>query len=131
MEVLGIVQAGSVDPSALIIVHAEGVDGDTRTRLAEAGAWIEFDAVRPGSAGLHARLVTTMIDAGFAGRILLSHDAGWYDVGKPDGGMTRPYTTIIDELVPALKEANLSNRRIAQLLSANPSRAYAVRVRKQ
>ena len=63
-------------------------------------------------------------------RILLSHDAGWYEPGKPDGGNFRGYTTIFNKLIPALKENGFTDKDIDQLLVENPREAFAIRVRK-
>jgi len=50
------------------------------------GAYVEIDSIgaRPD---LTAQLNYTnaLIQAGYADHILLSHDAGWYEPGQPDG----------------------------------------------
>ena len=130
-EVVDTVRAAGVDPSALIIVHADGIrDTATHLQLAETGAWIEYDGVRPGSSSRHVRLIETLILAGYGDQILLSHDAGWYQVGDPKGGSTRPYTTLSEELIPALEKAGISRDEVDNILIDNPARAFAVRVRR-
>jgi predicted metal-dependent phosphotriesterase family hydrolase len=130
-DVIDTVRAGGVDPSALIIVHAEGIGGPAaQLELAESGVWIEYDGVRPGSSSRHVRLIETLLQAGFGDRILLSHDAGWYQVGDPQGGSTRPYTAISHELIPALERAGISCDVVEAILIDNPARAFAVRVRR-
>jgi phosphotriesterase-related protein len=64
-----------------------------------------------------------MKDEGLLGRVLLSHDAGWYHVGEPGGGEFRPYTTLFTKLVPALTDAGITRDEVRQLLVDNPQRA--------
>ena len=67
--------------------------------------------------------------AGHLGRVLLSHDAGWYHVGEPGGGAYRPYDTLMAEFVPALRAAGLSEAEVRRLIVDNPRTAFEVRVR--
>ncbi|MFA0766171.1 MAG: hypothetical protein OXFUSZZB_002801 [Candidatus Fervidibacter sp.] len=132
LSVLEVVKGEGIDPSALIIVHADSIpDVAVHERLAEEGAWVEYDAIGAKPISEHVRLITHMVRRGFADRLLLSHDAGWYWVGEPDGGKAkiRPYTTLADELLPALKSAGLEEGTLLRLLVDNPRKAFTVRVR--
>jgi phosphotriesterase-related protein len=60
---------------------------------------------------------------GLLGRVLVSHDAGWYHVGEPDGGRFRPFDTLFTKFVPALGEGGLTKEDVRQLLVENPRRA--------
>ena len=64
-----------------------------------------------------------MKTAGLLGRVLLSHDAGWYHVGEPGGGEFRRYTTLFTGLMPALVDAGVTKDEIRQILVENPRRA--------
>jgi phosphotriesterase-related protein len=57
---------------------------------------------------------------------LISHDAGWFDPGKPDGGTFRPFTAIFQKLIPALRATGFTQKEIDLLLIKNPAKAYAV-----
>jgi len=134
LEVLEVVKSEGVDPSALIIVHADSIpDEQVHERLAGEGAWVEYDAIGAKPISEHVRLVTAMVRKGFADRLLLSHDAGWYWVGEPDGGKDkiRPYTALADELIPALKNAGVDDALLNRLLVVNPREAFTVKVRKR
>jgi len=134
LAVLEQVQNAGVDPSALIIVHADGIsDVSVHTELAKAGVWIEYDGVSEESIRRHVGLIKKMLDAGFGQQLLISHDAGWYRVGEGRAGKEkiRPYTAISDKLIPALKAAGISDAELDKLLINNPARAFAVRVRKR
>jgi len=62
-------------------------------------------------------------------KVLLSHDAGWYDVGNVLGNTFRPYTSIFTKLVPSLKENGFTDEDINQLMVENPKEAYTLRIR--
>ena len=67
---------------------------------------------------------------GLLGRVLLSHDAGWYHVGEPGGGEFRPYDTLLAEFVPALRAAGLTEAEVHRLTVDNPRDAFTIRVRR-
>ena len=85
---------------------------------------MEFDGLAPYSVDRHVQLVKMMADAGHLGRVLVSHDAGWYHVGEEGGGAFRPFDTLFTRFVPAIREA-LNEDAVSQLLVANPARALA------
>jgi phosphotriesterase-related protein len=63
------------------------------------------------------------------GRLLLSHDNGWYTVGEPGGGSFASYTSLFTDLIPALRTAGMSESEVQQLLIRNPADAFAIRSR--
>lgn len=131
MQELAILREEGVDPAAWIWVHAQNErDHDLHIRAAEQGGWVEFDGIRPETLDRHIELVSTMKERGLLSRVLISHDAGWYSVGEPDGGEFRPYTTVFEQFVPRLKAAGFSDEQIQQLLVGNPAEAFAARVRR-
>ena len=130
MEALEILRGEGLDGSAFIWVHANAeADRRLHARAAEAGAWVEFDGIGPREVDRHVDLVRSMKAAGHLGRVLLSHDAGWYHVGEPGGGAYRPYDTLMADFVPALRAAGLSEAEVRRLIVDNPRAAFAVRVR--
>jgi phosphotriesterase-related protein len=134
LEVLNIVKSEGVDPSALIVVHADAIpDEQIHEKLAMEGSWVEYDAIGARPINEHVKLISSMVRKGFVDRLLLSHDAGWYWVGEPDGGKDkiRPYTALMDELLPALKSAGINEAVLEKLLVDNPCKAFTVRVRKR
>ena len=65
-------------------------------------AMIESSSIAPfvkDSIEKHVALVMHMKRAGLLGQVLLSHDAGWYHVGKPNGGQVRPFDTLFTTFV--------------------------------
>ena len=65
---------------------------------------------------------------GHLDRVLVAHDAGWYNVGQPGGGTYRPYDTLFTQFIPALKEARFSDEEIHRITVENPARAFTVGV---
>ncbi len=101
-----------VDPSAFIWVHAQRGTLESNIEAAREGAWISLDNLRdrpnlkPGdrySIDWYADRITELKNQGLINKILLSHDSGWYDPAKPEGGTFNGFTDIFDYLIPALK----------------------------
>jgi phosphotriesterase-related protein len=130
MEVMEVVKGAGVSLEALIVVHADAISDEASImKIAQAGAWVELDGVGPQTIQKHLRLITGLTREGYGNRILVSHDAGWYNVGQPNGGSVRPYTAVSDLLLPALRQV-MTERAVHDLLVANPARAFSVAVRK-
>ena len=124
LEELAILEHAGVALSSFIWVHAQSEkDRSFHVRAAQRGAWVEFDGVAPATVDVHVALVRNMKDRGLLGRVLVSHDAGWYRVGEPGGGKFRPFDTVFTSFVPALKAAGVTDAEIRQLLVDNPRRA--------
>jgi phosphotriesterase-related protein len=116
--------------SAFIWVHAQNERNTAlHVRAAEQGAWVEFDGIGRQAIERHVELLQMMKGNGRLGRVLLSHDAGWYHVGEPGGGNYRPYDTLFTDFLPALKAAGFTAAEATQLTTDNPGDAFALRVR--
>jgi len=128
LEEIDILERDGVPLSSFIWVHAHNEpDGALHQKAAARGAWVEFDGISPKSVDRHVALVLAMRAAGHLDRVLVSHDAGWYHVGEPDGGEFRAFDTLFTTFVPALKAAGLTEADVRQLLVENPRRALAPR----
>lgn len=139
LEQIELLKNEGVSPSAWVWTHAQLGSLETNVRAAEEGAWLSLDGVHydpsqePGEEGSiewYVDRITQLKDAGYLDSILLSHDAGWYTAGEPNGGDYRGYTDIFDHLIPALKENGFSDEEIRQLTVVNPQEAYGIRVRR-
>ena len=127
-EEIAILEQAGVPLSSFIWVHAQSEqDGAVHAQAASRGAWVEFDGISPKSVDRHVALVLAMRKAGHFARVLVSHDAGWYRVGEPNGGEFRPFDTLFSAFVPALKSAGLTAADIDTLLIDNPRRALTPR----
>jgi phosphotriesterase-related protein len=131
---MDVLERAGLDLRRFIWVHTH-TEPDTAIHIeaAKRGAWVEFDAI--GAENWHPQdalldSVVAFIEAGYADYILLSHDAGWYDVGQP-GGVPQPqgvrgYTALFETFIPALKGRGVSDETIRQMTVVNPARAFAI-----
>jgi phosphotriesterase-related protein len=121
-----------VRPDAFVWVHAQSDWSlEPRVDAARRGAWIEIDNIGNETVAACVERVTILRDRGCLGRLLVSHDAGWYRPGEPRGGAFRGFETLYTAFVPALRRAGWTGAEIAQLLVANPAAAFTVSVRGQ
>jgi phosphotriesterase-related protein len=128
LEQLDALEGAGVPAAAFIWVHAHGERDDTfHARVGTRGAWVEFDGVSEASVERHVQLVARMKAQALLGRVLVSHDAGWYRVGEPGGGKFRPFDTIFTALVPALRTQGFTDAEVRQLLVTNPRAALTRR----
>jgi phosphotriesterase-related protein len=126
-ESLDIVEAAGMAPSRYIVVHANSIANPAEhDALAARGAWLEYDGIGPESLDWHLALVRHALERGYAGQVLLSHDAGWYSVGEPQGGEVRPYTDLMARFAPLLHEAGVGEEVVRLLLVENPRRALEI-----
>lgn len=120
-----------VHPSAFIWVHAHAEPDASFHKWAPGqGAWIEYDGLSPQSIDQHLKLVRIMQKEGLLHRVMLSHDAGWYNVGEPGGGVFRPFDTLFIEFIPALQKIGFTDHDIMQMTRINPQKAFSIRIRK-
>lgn len=133
---LRILQEMGVSPEAFVWTHAQGGTLAGYLQAATLDAWISLDHVNAGETGeggnidWYLQTLTTLKAAGVLDHVLLSHDAGWYNVGQDNGGYYRPYTDLFTHLLPQLREHGFTQAELDGLLLENPRWAYALRVRK-
>jgi phosphotriesterase-related protein len=127
-EELDVLEREHVAPSAFIWVHAHAeADTSFHVRAARRGSFVEFDGIGPESVAKHVGLVRRLKEEGLLERVLVSHDAGWYHVGEPNGGEFRPFDTLFTAFLPALRNAGFTDADVHQLLVENPRRALTPR----
>jgi len=130
-EQIQILQQHGVSPNAFIWVHAQNEKDLNQYLLAsKKGAWVSLDGLSENNIDEYVRMMVFMKKGKALGSILISHDAGWYEPGKPEGGTFRGYTTLFKKFIPALKKYSFSERDILQLIQDNPANAFATRIRK-
>lgn len=122
-----ILQEMGVDPSAFVWVHAQAEeDFQKYIEAANLGVWISLDGIGWAIDPYVDRL-TFAKENGFSHRVLISHDAGWYDPVKPSGGDFQPFTNIFEKLIPALNSKGFSENDWKLLLQENPKSTFQLR----
>lgn len=130
LEQIALLRSEGVDASAFIWVHAQNeTDLTYYISAAQAGAWVSLDGLSDNNVADYTRRLSFLRDEKWLSQTLVSHDAGWYDPGKPGGGNFRGYTTLFKKLIPALAQQGFTADEIDQLVRRNPQNAFAIRVR--
>ncbi|HMJ23284.1 MAG TPA: twin-arginine translocation signal domain-containing protein [Terriglobales bacterium] len=118
--------AEKTDPGRFIVAHCDGHGLPTNQLVAELGARVSFDAISRKPLELHLKLVRAMTER-HASSLLLSHDNGWYEVGRENGGEIRDFNYISDVFLPAFRKGGASEATIRKLTVENPANAFAIR----
>ncbi len=123
-----VLEEEGVSLEAMIWVHAQAEkDLSRHVEAARRGVWVSFDGVGEDSIDAYVGMLNNIKNHQLLSRILISHDAGWYRPGEPDGGQIRGYTVIFDRLIPALRKAGFSGDETDQLIRKNPAQSYLIR----
>jgi phosphotriesterase-related protein len=125
---LDLLESLDVPLDAFVWVHAQNVDDvDILAAAADRGAWIELDGVAPDTIDRHAESVMELTNRGHVDRLLISHDAGCYQVGEPGGAPEsfRGYDAIFSLLIPDLIKRGMNDDVIRALLVNNPRQLLA------
>ncbi len=119
-----ILQQMGINPSAFVWVHAQAEqDFQSYLEAAKLGVWISLDGIGWSLDEYVARLLFAKENE-ILENVLISHDAGWYDPAKPDGGDFQPFTNIFEKLMPDLNTKGFDEGDWKILLEGNPKRAF-------
>lgn len=131
-EELEIFLENGVAPDAFIWVHAQNEKNfEMFKEMASQGVWVEFDYVHTETIEQYVGFMNYMKANNLLHRALLSHDAGWYNVGEAGGGGFRGFTALFEILLPRLLEEGFTQNEIDQVIKINPAQAFRVGVRKR
>ena len=122
-----------VDPLRIVIAHAGDSNDLAYLRaIADTGAALGFDRFNIEHFNPDARRIETLLALlaeGYGDRIHLSHDAACFMdfmVGDPAFAHEKPdYLHISTKVLPALRDAGVTDAQIAELLVENPRRFFA------
>ncbi len=129
-EALEVVRSNGVAGDAFIWVHAQNaLSKDDYLEVAERRAWIELDGLSHDSADDHLDRVIYLREKGILSRVLLSHDAGWYNVGEEGGGTYRGHDFLFTDFIRSLRSSGFTSGEIRQLTQRNPAAAFTVQKR--
>ncbi|MBD3184429.1 phosphotriesterase [Candidatus Poribacteria bacterium] len=128
LETMDILEEEGLSPESYIFVHAGSESNqDFHFQVAERGAWVEYDHIGENSAAGALKLIKNMLEKGYEDQLLLSQDAGWYNVGQPKGGNIRGFGYIISEFMPMMVESGIDQNTVDKLMITNPAKALTVK----
>jgi phosphotriesterase-related protein len=124
------------DPGRIVIGHIGGnANLQYHTSVLERGVYVAFDRLGvdvlfPDT--LRKACIIGLVGIGYAGRIMLSHDHSPYWLGRsaemPDIAKALApnwsYSHVFRDIVPALREAGVSDEKIDSMLVGNPRRLF-------
>ena len=124
---LDLLESEGVDPGRVIIGHADTVpDRDYHLRLAQRGAWVQFDTIQAGNdyyLGRTVAAVRALVDAGFGDRILLSQDVCLASHLEACGGSG--YSFVLRVFLGRLEKSGLPSDLARSFVTENPARAIS------
>ncbi len=127
---LEILKENGIQPSAFIWTHAQNEnDNNKLLEAAKMGAYVSFDNFKAADTTRYVDFILFMKKHGVLHKVLLSHDAGWYQPGEPDDGNFRGYTDLDTYLVPALEKEGIAQFDLFMLFFDNPANAFMIRKR--
>lgn len=122
LQQLEVFAAEKTPARRFVWVHAQSErDRAIHEQVARAGAWVEFDGLRPGKSEWQLQCVRHMAGRDLLSRTLIAGDSGWYHVGEPGGGAFEPYSYIYTGFLPQLEPAWRE-----MLMVKNPELAFGI-----
>jgi phosphotriesterase-related protein len=132
LEQLAILRDEGLNLDRFIWVHADSEpDLSYHAEVAAEGAYVEFDFIGQPNTDPHRTVdrILHLVEANLTERILLSHDAGWFQPGnvngQPEGGV-RGYSYISEDFIPLLAQRSVDEKTVQHLTEDNPKKAFAL-----
>ena len=127
IHVLEILNETGLDASHFIWVHADSEpDLAFHIKAAQQGMWIEVDSIGTRPYEEHCRILQGLLNAGLEEQLLISQDAGQYNIGQCRGGQVRAYHTIFTEFIPTAIQYGLDQTVLNKLVAINPQKAFGI-----
>jgi phosphotriesterase-related protein len=125
--------ASGVDPARIVIAHAGDSNDVAYLRaIADTGATLGFDRFNIEHFNPDARRIETLLALlaeGYGDRIHLSHDAACFIdfmIGDPAFADEQPnYLHISTKILPALRQADVTDEQIDEMMVVNPRRFFS------
>jgi phosphotriesterase-related protein len=128
-EQLTILEKEGVAPEAFIWVHAQAEkDFDQFIAAAKKGAWVSLDGLSSDNVDHYLKMLQYMRDKQLLHKVLISHDAGWYDPDNPAAAF-RGYNVLFEKFIPLLRQHHFSADEIHLLTVVNPAKAFNPKIR--
>jgi phosphotriesterase-related protein len=127
MELLKITSEEGIDPTRVIIAHCDAEeDWNYHLEILRQGAWVEYDGISEATSGKVLRLIHQVVDNGFSDQLLLSQDAGWYNVGEKRGGNIRSYSYLVNQFIPLMLREGFNQDLIREIFVKNPAKSFKI-----
>lgn len=126
LEQVRFFQRHSADLDKIVIGHVD-LTGDAEyiIRMLETGVNVEFDTIGKNNYlpdAIRVEMLKEIEKRGYSDQVILSMDITRKSHLKANGG--NGYSYLLDEFIPQLKEASVSDRFINKMLVENPQRIY-------
>ena len=120
-----------VDLSRVVIGHIDRVASQDLSyveAVIRKGSFVSFDHFTLesiASDAIRVERIAELCTRGYANHIVLSHDhASYCDFVPADHAPNSRYTTVVDNILPALRDSGVSEDQINQMLIVNPRRIF-------
>jgi predicted metal-dependent phosphotriesterase family hydrolase len=127
MDQLDLLEEGGADPTKVLVGHMDcNLDLTAHLAVAERGAFVGLDRINARKYpwdDKRVELVLGLIEHGYAGRVILSHDLSRKSRLLKNGGTG--YGFILREFVPALRRAGVDDSLLHLILVENPRHLLA------
>lgn len=124
LDQLHLLLSCGVNPARILIGHVDCMDAvEMHSAIAAQGAFVGYDRVgspRYGSDDIRLRLVLEMISRGFEDHLILSTDLATQRRMRCRGELG--YSYLLENFVPRLREAGVSDATLRKILVRNPAR---------
>jgi len=128
INVMEILEDERADLGRLIVVHCDAEeDLNIHREIAKRGAWIEYDSVGEGNVEKILKMIEFVANEGLEDHLLLSQDAGWYNVGEPLEGKIRSYAYLVKDFLPMMLGRDFKREFIETIMRRNPAKAFQMK----
>jgi len=127
MDFLKISLQEGADPNKLVVAHCDSIeDTNCHIKIAKSGAWLGYDGIGASTCERDVQLIKVISENGLEDRLLVSQDAGWYNVGESRGGKIRGYSFLVNSFIPLMLEKGLRQDLVNKILVRNPALAFQI-----
>lgn len=124
---ISIIRDGGVPLTSFIWTHCQNEgDIDLFTEAATQGVWLSLDGLNLRSADQYITWLQELKKRGLLHKVLLSQDSGWYDPGKPNGGVINSYAYLFSLFIPKMRENGFNGSDVKQITEINPQNAFSL-----
>lgn len=129
VNAVGIIEEEKLPLNRFIWIHIDwSNDYPTVSSLAARGLWVEIDAISAFEEPYEVQvsLLERLIQDGFLDRVLISQDAGCYNVGETKVADLRSYNNIFTKFIPICKSKGIPDNAISEILAGNPAKVLNI-----